>query len=367
MTCRDIARLLAESAPLPAAAAEHLRTCERCRLLVGSPAPYSGPASLDAELEKRLVALVTSDLAAVRPLSSPWVYTAALLAIAAVVVAAGVARLGVRGWLATSIFQKFYFVTLLTTGIAACAAMLSQLMFPGALPRVRAWVLGALAIAAALGAGTLYPLLRYDHFGRAVRDLFQHRNGPCSRFVYRCRIHPAARFGAIAPGRGRPRRTPGRAHRATRSLRVLPASRRRALLAGTRHSGNCLRGARSGHSSHDGSPEELTFPRTTATLSYGMTKGNTADRKTSEVLQGTLDLMVLKTLDALGPLHGYGIAPPHRTIEPGSAAIERGHRVHRFAAPPPAGLDHFGMGRIGKQSPGEVLFNYTERPQATRE
>jgi PadR family transcriptional regulator, regulatory protein PadR len=28
----------------------------------------------------------------------------------------------------------------------------------------------------------------------------------------------------------------------------------------------------------------------------------------SEVFQGTLDLMVLKTLDALGPLHGYGIA-----------------------------------------------------------
>ena len=28
----------------------------------------------------------------------------------------------------------------------------------------------------------------------------------------------------------------------------------------------------------------------------------------SDVLQGTLDLMVLKTLEALGPLHGYGIA-----------------------------------------------------------
>jgi transcriptional regulator len=28
----------------------------------------------------------------------------------------------------------------------------------------------------------------------------------------------------------------------------------------------------------------------------------------SEVLQGTLDLMVLKSLSALGPLHGYGIA-----------------------------------------------------------
>jgi PadR family transcriptional regulator, regulatory protein PadR len=28
----------------------------------------------------------------------------------------------------------------------------------------------------------------------------------------------------------------------------------------------------------------------------------------SEVLQGTLDLMVLKTLDVMSPLHGYGIA-----------------------------------------------------------
>ena len=28
----------------------------------------------------------------------------------------------------------------------------------------------------------------------------------------------------------------------------------------------------------------------------------------SEVLQGTLDLMILKTLNALGPQHGFGIA-----------------------------------------------------------
>jgi PadR family transcriptional regulator PadR len=32
------------------------------------------------------------------------------------------------------------------------------------------------------------------------------------------------------------------------------------------------------------------------------------EKKTSEVLQGTLDLMILKTLHALGPLHGFGIA-----------------------------------------------------------
>src|SRR5215470_14638673 len=35
-------------------------------------------------------------------------------------------------------------------------------------------------------------------------------------------------------------------------------------------------------------------------------KGKPADK--AEVLQGTLILLVLRTLDALGPLHGYGIA-----------------------------------------------------------
>jgi len=38
----------------------------------------------------------------------------------------------------------------------------------------------------------------------------------------------------------------------------------------------------------------------------------------SEILQGTLDLMVLKTLDAMGPLHGYGIA---RRLEQISADV----------------------------------------------
>ena len=39
-----------------------------------------------------------------------------------------------------------------------------------------------------------------------------------------------------------------------------------------------------------------------------MSKGKTANNKKSNVLQGTLDLMILKTLHALGPLHGFGIA-----------------------------------------------------------
>ncbi|MGA3261312.1 MAG: PadR family transcriptional regulator [Bryobacteraceae bacterium] len=39
-----------------------------------------------------------------------------------------------------------------------------------------------------------------------------------------------------------------------------------------------------------------------------MSKEVTRNQKKTDILQGTLDLMVLKTLDALGPLHGYGIA-----------------------------------------------------------
>jgi transcriptional regulator len=38
-----------------------------------------------------------------------------------------------------------------------------------------------------------------------------------------------------------------------------------------------------------------------------MPKG-TADTPRAEVLQGTLDLMVLQTLATLGPQHGYGLA-----------------------------------------------------------
>lgn len=39
-----------------------------------------------------------------------------------------------------------------------------------------------------------------------------------------------------------------------------------------------------------------------------MSKGRRAKNTRSEVLQGTLDLMILKTLQAMGPLHGFGIA-----------------------------------------------------------
>ncbi|HEV3060632.1 MAG TPA: PadR family transcriptional regulator [Vicinamibacterales bacterium] len=39
---------------------------------------------------------------------------------------------------------------------------------------------------------------------------------------------------------------------------------------------------------------------------------------------GTLDLMVLKTLDAMGPLHGYGIARRIEQVVQGSLALNQG-------------------------------------------
>jgi transcriptional regulator len=44
----------------------------------------------------------------------------------------------------------------------------------------------------------------------------------------------------------------------------------------------------------------------------------------SDILQGTLDLMVLKTLDGLGPLHGYGIARRIEQVSDGVLEINQG-------------------------------------------
>jgi PadR family transcriptional regulator, regulatory protein PadR len=44
----------------------------------------------------------------------------------------------------------------------------------------------------------------------------------------------------------------------------------------------------------------------------------------SAILQGTLDLMVLKTLDAMGPMHGYGVARRIEQISDDALSINQG-------------------------------------------
>jgi hypothetical protein len=71
----------------------------------------------------------------------------------------------------------------------------------------------------------------------------------------------------------------------------------------------------------------------------------------SEVLQGTLDLMILKTLEALGPLHGHGIA---RRIEQNRTA---------------ATCCNLNEGTIytGLLLPRLLLFDHPQRPQTACE
>jgi PadR family transcriptional regulator, regulatory protein PadR len=44
----------------------------------------------------------------------------------------------------------------------------------------------------------------------------------------------------------------------------------------------------------------------------------------SEILQGTLDLMVLQTLDTMGPLHGYGIAKRIEQVSEDALQVNQG-------------------------------------------
>jgi len=44
----------------------------------------------------------------------------------------------------------------------------------------------------------------------------------------------------------------------------------------------------------------------------------------SDVLQGTLDLMVLKTLESMGPLHGYGVARRIEQVSGDTVSLNQG-------------------------------------------
>ena len=44
----------------------------------------------------------------------------------------------------------------------------------------------------------------------------------------------------------------------------------------------------------------------------------------ADVQYGTLDLMVLKTLESMGPLHGYGVARRIEQVAQGSLALNQG-------------------------------------------
>ena len=56
---------------------------------------------------------------------------------------------------------------------------------------------------------------------------------------------------------------------------------------------------------------------------YPIRVANKATQK-ADVLQGTLDLMVLQTLDTLGPVHGYAIAARLEQVSSGALQLNMG-------------------------------------------
>ena len=59
-------------------------------------------------------------------------------------------------------------------------------------------------------------------------------------------------------------------------------------------------------------------------IPVGHLKGKIPMKEKPDVQQGTLALMVLKTLDVLGPLHGYGIARRIEQISGDLLAVNQG-------------------------------------------
>jgi hypothetical protein len=67
----------------------------------------------------------------------------------------------------------------------------------------------------------------------------------------------------------------------------------------------------------------------------------------SEVLQGTLDLLVLKTLDSMGPMHGFGIALRIQQLSKDLLQLNR-NTLSRFAASRATRLGRVQVVHFGK-------------------
>jgi DNA-binding PadR family transcriptional regulator len=104
-----------------------------------------------------------------------------------------------------------------------------------------------------------------------------------------------------------------------------------------------------------------------------MSKGNPADQKRSEALQdtpraaladrmraagrsGRLDLMVLKTMDAMGPLHGYGIARRIEQLSEDVLQLNEGTVYTSLLRLQQQDWIASSWGCVGKQPQGKILF-----------
>ena len=84
-----------------------------------------------------------------------------------------------------------------------------------------------------------------------------------------------------------------------------------------------------------------------------------------DLLPGTLDLIVLKTLDTLGPLHGYGITRRIRQVSEDLIQLNQGTLYPALLRLEQRGWIRVGVGAHGYQARGPVLQAHGSRPAAT--
>jgi DNA-binding PadR family transcriptional regulator len=78
-------------------------------------------------------------------------------------------------------------------------------------------------------------------------------------------------------------------------------------------------------------------------------------KQKTDVQQGTLALMILKTLDVLGPLHGYGVARRIEQISGDLLAVNQGTLYPVLLRLEQEGAIASEMGRFGEQPQGPFL------------
>src|SRR5204862_694881 len=86
----------------------------------------------------------------------------------------------------------------------------------------------------------------------------------------------------------------------------------------------------------------------------------------ADVLQGTLDLMLLQTLATLGPLHGYSIAARLEQVSAGALQVNMGTLYPGLMRLEQRGHVPLRVERDRHQPEGALLQHHRSRAPATR-
>ena len=76
----------------------------------------------------------------------------------------------------------------------------------------------------------------------------------------------------------------------------------------------------------------------------------------TDVPYGTLDLLILKTLDTMGPMHGYRIARRIEQVAENLLRLNQGSIYPALIRLEQQGWIRTAMGNLGDKTQGEVLF-----------